>query len=123
MGLPNNDTTCKIFAFENRSYLGKFEAEFKKALARESGALGGYCLMKKIEGRKSRDTVPLKIFLKERYFLSDDGRDRVAGRQGEVGVNLGLLQAESGAQLLNYLRQKASGAFNTRPGIPFQIIS
>jgi hypothetical protein len=27
-----------IFAFENRSYLGEFEAEFKKALARESGA-------------------------------------------------------------------------------------
>jgi hypothetical protein len=29
-----------IFAFENRSYLGEFEAEFKKALARESGAQG-----------------------------------------------------------------------------------
>jgi hypothetical protein len=28
------------FAFENRSYLGEFEAEFKKALARESGAKG-----------------------------------------------------------------------------------
>jgi hypothetical protein len=27
-----------IFAFENRSYLGEFEAEFKKALACESGA-------------------------------------------------------------------------------------
>jgi hypothetical protein len=27
-----------IFAFEYRSYLGEFEAEFKKALARESGA-------------------------------------------------------------------------------------
>jgi hypothetical protein len=26
------------FAFENRSYLGENEAEFKKALARESGA-------------------------------------------------------------------------------------
>jgi hypothetical protein len=26
------------FAFENRSYLGKFEAEFKKALVGESGA-------------------------------------------------------------------------------------
>jgi hypothetical protein len=26
---------CTIFAFENRSYLGEFEAEFKKALARE----------------------------------------------------------------------------------------
>jgi hypothetical protein len=32
------DTACTIFAFENRSYLGKFEAELKKALARESGA-------------------------------------------------------------------------------------
>jgi hypothetical protein len=43
-GLPNkifvNDTACTIFAFENRSYLGEFEAEFKKALARESGAQG-----------------------------------------------------------------------------------
>jgi hypothetical protein len=29
-----------IFAFENPSYLGKFEAEFKKALAHESGAQG-----------------------------------------------------------------------------------
>jgi hypothetical protein len=34
------DTACTIFAFENRSYLGEFEAEFKKALARESGAQG-----------------------------------------------------------------------------------
>jgi hypothetical protein len=30
----------KGFAFENRSYLGEFEAEFKKALTRESGAQG-----------------------------------------------------------------------------------
>jgi hypothetical protein len=29
-----------IFAFENRSHLGDFEAEFKKALARESGDQG-----------------------------------------------------------------------------------
>jgi hypothetical protein len=35
-----NDTACTIFAFENRSYIGEFEAEFKKALARESGAHG-----------------------------------------------------------------------------------
>jgi hypothetical protein len=35
-----NDTACTIFAFENRSYLGEFEAEIKKALARESGAQG-----------------------------------------------------------------------------------
>jgi hypothetical protein len=34
------DTAFTIFAFENRSYLGEFEAEFKKALARESGAQG-----------------------------------------------------------------------------------
>jgi hypothetical protein len=52
------DTACKIFAFENRSYLGEFEAEFKKALARESGAQE-VLLIKKTEGRKSRDTVPL----------------------------------------------------------------
>jgi hypothetical protein len=47
-GLPNKnfcacgviDTACTIFAFKNRSYLGEFEAEFKKALARESGAQG-----------------------------------------------------------------------------------
>jgi hypothetical protein len=47
------------FCVRNRSYLGEFEAEFKKGLARESGAQG-YCLMKKTEGRKSRDTVPLR---------------------------------------------------------------
>jgi hypothetical protein len=29
-----------IFAFENRSYLGEFEAEFQKALACEAGAQG-----------------------------------------------------------------------------------
>jgi hypothetical protein len=34
------DTACTIFAFENRSHLGEFETEFKKALARESGAQG-----------------------------------------------------------------------------------
>jgi hypothetical protein len=33
-------TECTIFVFENRSYLGEIEAEFKKALARESGAQG-----------------------------------------------------------------------------------
>jgi hypothetical protein len=35
------DTACTIIAFEKRSYLGKFEAEFKRALARESGAQVG----------------------------------------------------------------------------------
>jgi hypothetical protein len=53
------DTT--IFTFVNRSYLGEFEAEFKKALARESGAQG-VLFDEKTEGRKSRDTVPLNIF-------------------------------------------------------------
>jgi hypothetical protein len=67
-GLPNKkkffasgviDTACTIFEFENWSYLGEFETEFKKALARESGAH-----KKKPEGRKSRDTAPLNaIFL------------------------------------------------------------
>jgi hypothetical protein len=49
---------CTIFAFENRSYLGEFDADFKKALARESGAQG-VLFDEKTEGRKSRDTVPL----------------------------------------------------------------
>jgi hypothetical protein len=33
-----NDTAYTIFVFENRSYLGEFDAEFKKALAHVSGA-------------------------------------------------------------------------------------
>jgi hypothetical protein len=53
-----NDTTCTIFAFENRSYLGEFEAELKKALA--LGAQGILFDEKKTEGRKPHDTVPLK---------------------------------------------------------------
>jgi predicted GTPase len=64
-GLPNkkfSDTACTIFAFENRSYLGEFEAEFKKALARKQESRV-YCLMKKTDGRKSRDTVPLSAQL------------------------------------------------------------
>jgi hypothetical protein len=32
------DNACTIFAHKNRSYLREFEAEFKKALPRESGA-------------------------------------------------------------------------------------
>jgi hypothetical protein len=47
-GLPNTNfcacsviyTACTIFASQNRSYLCDFEAEFKKALARESRAQG-----------------------------------------------------------------------------------
>jgi hypothetical protein len=55
-GLPN-----KKFTFENWTYLGEFEAEFKKALVRESGAEGAlFDEKKKTKGRKSRDTVPLK---------------------------------------------------------------
>jgi hypothetical protein len=46
--------------FENRSYLGEFVAEFKKAVAHESEAQGGIVRWKKTEGRKSRDTVSLK---------------------------------------------------------------
>jgi hypothetical protein len=48
-----------IFTFENRSYHGEFEAEFKKTLTRESGAQG-VLVDEKTEGRKSGDTVPLK---------------------------------------------------------------
>jgi hypothetical protein len=49
-----------MFAFENHSYLGEYEAEFKKALARESGAQG-VLFDEKTEGRKSRETVPLNV--------------------------------------------------------------
>jgi hypothetical protein len=72
------------FSFENRSYLGEFEAEFKKALARESGAQGVLFDEKKVEIRKSRDTVPLSrifalkslsiylhIFILYRYTYTD----------------------------------------------------
>jgi hypothetical protein len=62
-GLP-----VPIFAFENRSYLGEFEAEFKKALARESGAQG-VLFDEKIEGRKSRDTVPLSTSILLYFYL------------------------------------------------------
>jgi hypothetical protein len=50
---------ARIFAFKNRSYLGEFEAGFKKALARASGAQGVLFDKQKPKGRKSRDTVPL----------------------------------------------------------------
>jgi hypothetical protein len=46
--------------FENRSYLDEFEAEFKKALALESGAQGVLFVFLKTEDRKSRDAVPLR---------------------------------------------------------------
>jgi hypothetical protein len=57
-----------IFAFENRPYLGEFDAEFKKALVRESGDQGVLFDEKKTLGRKSRDTVPL---LKPPLSLTD----------------------------------------------------
>jgi hypothetical protein len=47
------------FANDYLDFLGENEAICKTALGRESGD----CLMKKTEGRKSRDTVPLKTFL------------------------------------------------------------
>jgi hypothetical protein len=50
---------ARFFALENRSYLGEFEAEFKKALACESGPQG-VLFDEKTEGRKSLDTVPLR---------------------------------------------------------------
>jgi hypothetical protein len=46
-------TKKKFFTFENRSFLGEFEAEPVNQGPRE------YYLMKKNEGRKSGDTVPL----------------------------------------------------------------
>jgi hypothetical protein len=51
--------TLHDFCVQNRSNLGKFGAEFKKALARESGAQG-VLFDEKTEGRKSHDAVPLK---------------------------------------------------------------
>jgi hypothetical protein len=52
------------FAFENRSYLGEFEAEFKRALSRESGAQEVL-----FDEKKPRvenlviDTVPLNLVI------------------------------------------------------------
>jgi hypothetical protein len=42
-------------------FLSKFKAIFETALAHESGPYRGDWLMKKTEGRKSRDTVPLML--------------------------------------------------------------
>jgi hypothetical protein len=55
------DSACTIFASENRSYLGEFEAKFQKALASKSGAQW-VLFDKKPEGRKSRDTVPSRLY-------------------------------------------------------------
>jgi hypothetical protein len=44
----------------------EFDAEFKKALACESGSEGGLFNLLKNEGRKSRSTVPLGLkFIKK----------------------------------------------------------
>jgi hypothetical protein len=45
-------TTEAVFDDFRLEYLGEFEAIFETALE--------YCLMKKTEGRKSRDSVPLR---------------------------------------------------------------
>jgi hypothetical protein len=49
----------------DHTYFGEFEAEYKKALARGSGAQGVLFDEIKPEGRKSRDTVPLS---RENHF-------------------------------------------------------
>jgi hypothetical protein len=46
--MQNSDVVKKM---KNACGVGEFEAEFKKALGRESGAKG-YCLMKKNRGSK-----------------------------------------------------------------------
>jgi hypothetical protein len=68
-----NYIACTIFAFKNRSYLGEFEAEFKKGLARESGALG-VLFDEKNEGRNSSDTVPLRfLYCISNYNIQPSG--------------------------------------------------
>jgi hypothetical protein len=59
LAYPTPKKNISIYAFENRSYLGEFKAEFKKALALETGAHGILFDEKKTKGRKSCDTVPL----------------------------------------------------------------
>jgi hypothetical protein len=55
------DTACMIFAFENRSYLGEFEAEFKKDLARESGVQGVQVLFYEEKKTKVANLVTLSL--------------------------------------------------------------
>jgi hypothetical protein len=52
------------FAFENRSYFGEFEAEFKKVSASESEAQG-VLFDEKQPKVETRDTVPLKQNFKQ----------------------------------------------------------
>jgi hypothetical protein len=56
--MQNTTPHARFFHSKIDHYLGEFEAEFKKALARESGAQV-VLFDEKNEGRKSRDTVPL----------------------------------------------------------------
>jgi hypothetical protein len=51
---------CTIFAFENQSYLGEFDAKFKKALGRESGAQG-VLFDEKNRGSKSLRCAKIQI--------------------------------------------------------------
>jgi hypothetical protein len=55
------DTACMIFALANLSYFGKFEAEFKKALSRESGAQGVLFYEKKTPKVENLVTLSLSI--------------------------------------------------------------
>jgi hypothetical protein len=49
------DAACTIFAFENRSAIGEFQAELGDQ---------GVLFDEKTEGRKSRDTVPLNSMMR-----------------------------------------------------------
>jgi hypothetical protein len=55
----NSLTPHERFLRSKIDHISAKEAEFKKALARESGALGAF-FVEKNGGRKSRDTVPLR---------------------------------------------------------------
>jgi hypothetical protein len=55
--LTKNLRACGVGDYKV-DYLHEFEAELKKPLAQESEAQGD-CLMKKTEGRKSHEAVPL----------------------------------------------------------------
>jgi hypothetical protein len=57
--------------------LGEFKAEFKKALARESGAQG-VLFDEKTEGRKSRATVPLML---KKTLLRPKGKSQIIIQQ------------------------------------------
>jgi hypothetical protein len=74
-GLPNKIFSCMRchwhrkhdFAFENWSYLGEFEAEFKKA--RESGAQGVIFDEKKTEGKKTASFACLQCVYTDKFKI------------------------------------------------------